>query len=545
MKSNAAIGITVGLFISFPWLALNYVGQLLAGFPLIAFELFDLIARMMPGGMISIAIESLIELVSLLDLGQTSTVGKTVEMAAAYLLVLVILTGFGGFYALTLQRVELKWQLRGIIAGIILAGLITSLVIWGGRSSGDPFLVITWLLIISLSWGIGLAWGVEHYMLVVSSPEDTERRWMLGKIALGSITLSGILIAIGRWSLQEREALQVAESPATSKPNEPLPSPPPTKNGFIPVEGTRPEITPIEDFYRVDINLLPPGDEEFIDSNDTLLQRLRQQGGEISLPEDSYVLLIDGLVKNPLALTLADIKSYPLIEQYATLECISNPVGGDLISTTLFQGARLKEILDTAGLEASVIDIKFTCVDGYSESLPLEAAIHPETILCYAMGNRPLSKNHGAPIRLYTPNRFGLKNPKWIIKIEAVDTDYQGFWQQRGWSESAFVQTTSVIDTFQAGQGSSIQVGGIAFAGARGIQSVEVRVDEGPWLPAELNQSVSPLTWVLWRISLDLPGGEYTLTVRATDGTGSAQSGESSRTHPSGATGYHKLKITV
>jgi DMSO/TMAO reductase YedYZ molybdopterin-dependent catalytic subunit len=374
---------------------------------------------------------------------------------------------------------------------------------------------------------------------------DVDRRWALGKLALGSLTLSGIFIGLGRWLLPDPEAAQVTGNVATPAATDPIPTPPPTKTGFVPVPGTRSEITPIEDFYRVDINLLPPGDAEFIDPNDSLLQRLLQQGGETDLPADSYVLIVDGLLKNSLALSLAEIKSYPMVEQYATLECISNPVGGDLISTTLFQGVRLKDVLETAELEAGVVDLKFTCVDGYSESLPLEAALHPETILCYAMGNKPLSKKHGAPIRLFTPDRFGLKNPKWIIRIDAIDTHYQGFWGQRGWSESAYVQTTSVSDTFQAVSAGPTMVGGIAYAGARGIQSVEVRVDEGSWIPAELDRPVSKLTWVLWRASLNFPGGQYILSVRATDGGGQVQTGKSARTHPSGATGYHSMKITI
>lgn len=545
MKSKAAIGITVGLFISLPWLALNYGGQVIAGFPLVSFELFELAARLLPGGVISIAIESLIGLTTTLDIGQTSAVGKTFEMAIAYLLTLLILSGLGGVYAITLQRIRIKWLLRGVIAGLILAGLSIGLVIWGAGIRGVHFLSISWLLLICILWGMGLAWGVESYLTTVSGPEDAGRRWTLGKIAIGSITLSGLFIALGRWSLPKPEASSATGTLTTPQPTEPLPTPPPTKAGFMPVAGTRPEITPIEDFYRVDINLLPPSDLEFIDPNDTLLQRLRQQGGNLDLAVDAYVLFVDGLVNNPLTLSLEDIKSYPVVEQYATLECISNLVGGDLISTTLFQGTRLKDILDTAGLEPGVVDIKFTCVDGYSESLPLDSAMHPETILCYAMGSKPLNQKHGAPLRLYTPNRFGMKNPKWIIKIEAVNEDYLGFWEQRGWSEEAIVQTTSVIDTYNDGGSGRIDVGGIAFAGARGIDSVELRVDEGPWLPAELDRPLSPLTWVLWRTTMELPHGEYTLSVRAMDGTGNLQTAERSKTHPSGATGYHRIEISV
>jgi hypothetical protein len=250
-------------------------------------------------------------------------------------------------------------------------------------------------------------------------------------------------------------------------------------------------------------------------------------------------------VKESLTLSLTDLKAFPQVNQYGTLECISNPVGGDLIGTTLFQGARLKDVLDKSGLEESVFDIKFTCVDGYSESLPVQAAMHPETLLCHSMGNQPLTKKHGSPIRLYTPSRFGMKNPKWIIRIDAIDSDYKGFWQKRGWSESAFVKTTSVIDTTIPETNNLIEVGGIAFAGARGIEAVELSVDESVWVPVELDRPLSPLTWILWRGSLELAPGEHKITVRAIDGEGEVQTGKPSKTHPSGATGYHSKRITI
>jgi DMSO/TMAO reductase YedYZ molybdopterin-dependent catalytic subunit len=326
---------------------------------------------------------------------------------------------------------------------------------------------------------------------------------VLGELAVGSLAITGIAIGLGRWINPPAKPVEIAGKTITPEATNPIPTGPPTNVGFKPVPGTRPETTPIEDFYRVDINLLPPGDSEFLDSSDPFVQRLLAQGGETDLPADSYILLVDGLVKNPLSLSLEDLKSYPMVEQFATLECISNPIGGDLISTTTFQGTRLNDILETAELNPSVIDIKFTSVDGYSESLPVQAAFHPETLLCYSMGNQALTKVHGAPLRLYTPDRFGIKNPKWLIKIEAIDRDY------------------------------------------RGIQSVELRVNEGEWRIVDSDRPLSPLTWVLWRASLDLPSGEHEITVRAIDSEGEIQTERKSSTHPNGATGYHSKTITI
>jgi hypothetical protein len=507
--------------------------------------LFEYLTRVLPGGIISLGIEWLIELVTFFGLGQTAASGKIVEIAAAYLLALVVLSLFGGLYAVTLQKLKTSWGVRGITAGLILTAFTLWLANWSGWGSSTLVVSLTWLLITGLAWGLGLAWGVDRLLLSATEPTDVSRKRVLGELAVGSLVFSGLAVAFGRWVIPQNKSQEVAGISFTPQSTTIPPTGPPQSPGFEPVPGTRPEITPIEDFYRVDINLLPPGDAEFLDSSDPLVQRLLEQGGETDLPADSYILVVDGLVKNPLALSLDDLKTYPVVEHFATLECISNPVGGDLISTTLFQGVCLRDVLETAELDPSVFDIKFTCVDGYSESLPLEAALHPETILCHSMGNQPLTKSHGSPLRLYTPNRFGIKNPKWLIKIEAIDTDYLGFWQQRGWSESGIIKTTSVVDTIQTDSGIQAQVGGIAFAGARGIQGVEWWVDEGPWMTAEIDRPLSQLTWVLWRGLAELSPGEHKITVRAIDDSGEIQTEKESKTHPNGATGYHSKTITV
>jgi len=511
----------------------------------IPFEFFEFLSWSLPGQVITISIEALINFVTFTGLGQTSATGKLIEIALAYLLVLVLLSLLAGLYSLTLAKLKTSWAVRGLLAGMLLSFLAILLVSWNGWGGSNLFTGLLWLLSTSLAWGLGLAWGEERYWLAISQRQDPGRKRVLGELALGSAVLTAVAFGIGRWLNLDKAAIEIAQSPTTPEPTKPLPTAPPTKAGFEPVPGTRTEVTPIEDFYRVDINLLPPGDEEFLDSSDPLVQRLLQQGGETDLPADTYLLAVDGLVKNPLALSLNDLKTFPMVEQYATLTCISNPVGGDLISTTLFQGARLKDILETAELDPSVIDIKFTGVDGYSESLPIEAALHPETLLCYSMGNQPLSKVHGAPLRLYTPGRFGIKNPKWILKIVAIDIDYNGFWQQRGFTDNGIVQTSAVIDTTQDSSDDQVTVGGIAFAGAREIQRVELSIDEGEWTTAELNRPLSQLTWVLWRAALQLTPGEHRITVRAVDGNGDVQTEIKSSSHPNGVTGHHSINITV
>ena len=392
-------------------------------------------------------------------------------------------------------------------------------------------------------WGFSLSWGIDKSILALGLQKSSGRNRVLAKIGIASLSVS--ILALGLDRVLQRginssptENLSNIELQEYPSPTSELPT-----SGVNLVQGTRPEITPIDDFYRVDINLLPAGQEDYARNSDEFTKKLLAQGGEIDLPSESYVLIIDGLVESPLALDLTTIKSYPRFEQYATLSCVSNPIGGDLIGTTLFQGVRLKDLLSQAGIKSSVEKLKITGIDGYSESLPIQVGNDPATLLCYSMGNQPLTKNHGAPIRLYTPGKYGMKSPKWIIKIEAIDHDYQGYWQQQGWSDDAEVKTTAVIDTILKNHDGFSKLGGIAYAGTRGITSVELKINDQEWIPAELIRQLSPLTWVLWITELEIPPGESTVTVRAIDGDGNIQTEESSASHPDGATGYHSITI--
>src|SRR3990170_295602 len=545
MKQRLITGAALGSLVGLPYLAIVYAGQQIDRLPLVPVDLFEWLTRLLPGRVVTLGLEGMINLLHALQLGPTSILGKAAEFALAYLVTLLSLAGFGALYGATFERLKVSWPVRGVLTGFVLAVLASLLANWGGWGKSGPVIGAGWILITTLGWGLVLAWSIDRVLPTLAGEQDAGRRRALGQLTLGSLAFTALAIGLGRWLGQRDQPLPIVQEISTPTPTAPPPTPPPTQAGFSLIPGTRPEITPIDDFYRVDINLLPPGQEDLAEAADNLTKRLLAQGGETDLPAASYVLEIGGLVNQSLTLDLAAIRAFPQVEQYATLACISNPVGGDLISTTLFQGIRLKDVLARAGLQAAAVDIRFTCVDGYTESLPVESALDPRTLLCYAMGNHPLSQEHGAPIRLYTPDRFGMKNPKWIIKIEAVAEDYHGYWEQRGWSEQAWVQTTSVIDTLQTDGSHRTQVGGIAFAGARGIERVELRVDSDEWLPAEVNRPLSPLTWVLWRAILDIPPGEHEVTVRAVDEQGEVQTVERSGAHPDGATGLHSESILI
>ena len=231
------------------------------------------------------------------------------------------------------------------------------------------------------------------------------------------------------------------------------------------------EITPTYLFYRIDINPIIPE----VDVN-------------------SWNLLIKGMVDTPLKLSYEEIKSMSAIEEFVTLECISNKIGGDLIGYALWKGVRLKDILEKAKILPGVQYIVFRCSDGYDVGIPLNKGLMNETILAYEMNLTPLTSKHGFPVRAIVPGLYGMMNPKWITEIELVDKVYEGYWQRNGWSNIAEYNTGSSIvipgqapirnrfrnldenlTTNSPSFSNRVPIAGIAFGGDKGISKVEVR----------------------------------------------------------------------
>ncbi len=293
-------------------------------------------------------------------------------------------------------------------------------------------------------------------------------------------------------------------------------------------EGMQAEVTPNADFYTVSKNFANP---------------------EIDVSE--WRLQIGGLVERPRSFALNEILALPnTVEQYGTLECISNEVGGDLISNGLWKGVRLADLLRDAGVKPAAKRLVLTAADGYTDSFPMERALHPEVLLAYQLNGATLPKDHGFPVRLVVPGIFGMKNVKWITKIELSDNEhYMGFWELRGWSNDAFVKTMSRIDVPKDGaqrKAGPQHIGGVAFSGDRGIKRVEVSTDAGKtWRDALLKDPRGPYTWVIWLYDWNPTPGSYDLLVRCTDNTGVPQIETVADTVPDGASGYHHVQVTV
>lgn len=301
------------------------------------------------------------------------------------------------------------------------------------------------------------------------------------------------------------------------------------------------EITPTYLFYRIDINPIVPE----VDVN-------------------SWNLLIKGMVDTPLKLSYEEIKSMSAIEEFVTLECISNKIGGDLIGTALWKGVRLKDILEKAKILPGVQYIVFRCSDGYDVGIPLNKGLMNETILAYEMNLAPLTSKHGFPVRAIVPGLYGMMNPKWITEIELVDKVYEGYWQRNGWSNIAEYNTGSSIvipgqapirnrfrnldenlTTNSPSSSKRVPIAGIAFGGDKGISKVEVSTDGGKsWKTAKIKEPLSRYTWVLWTTGFIPEKVEnYKIIVRATDKNGKVQSSELNKPFPDGATGYHTISV--
>lgn len=292
---------------------------------------------------------------------------------------------------------------------------------------------------------------------------------------------------------------------------------------------------------------LPPVDRPFITSNEQFYIVNYSRPSEVTIAD--WALRITGAVAKPLRLTYDDLLSRPAVEKVVTLECIDNEVGGDLISTALWKGVPLRALIEEAEPQQTVEDVVMYGADQYSDSITLNRALHYDVFLAYQMNGVPLAKEHGFPIRAVVPGLYGIKNVKWIVRIDLVTEDYKGYWQQKGWTDEATIKVTSRIDA--PGAYNTIKEGylfrGIAFSGGNSIGEVLLSMDGGKsWTPAKLERPPSPYTWVFWNYKWSDPKpGSYQVVVKATDKIGRSQTAFVARAFPEGTSGFHSVVTFV
>ncbi len=541
-KPTIASGALAGLLLTAPLIAVLYLANRLAGLAFPPFDAFDWLRDKVPGGFLNAGIEALARTLSALGLSLRAT-SKPAEIILVLGLFLAMGVIAGMILFAVLRRARNSWRIWvglifGSAVGFSLTLISLSLHKGAGISNlGNPL----WTLAVFLSWGCGFVWiywslagtvrRQEPSREGTMTVEKTSRRKFLVSLGAASATITVVGAGLGSvLATRTRAGKKTPALPSKSLPKsgqaagEALPA----GELLTPAPGTRPEYTPLEDHYRIDINLTPP----VVDG-------------------ETWALPITGLVKNPVRLTLNDLMTkYESMDQLITLSCISNTIGGDLISTTRWSGVRVQKILDQVGVKAEARFLELESADGFYETVPLELIQEEERIMfAYAWDGKPLEAKHGFPLRIYIPDRYGMKQPKWIVKAKLVSDFRPGYWVERGWDKEAHARATSVIDTVAveevvtANNGERlVPVGGIAWAGARGISEVEVKVDDGEWAKAKLRKPLSPTTWTIWRYDWPFRPGSHTFYVRCREGDGTPQIEASAGSFPSGATGIHHLK---
>jgi DMSO/TMAO reductase YedYZ molybdopterin-dependent catalytic subunit len=264
----------------------------------------------------------------------------------------------------------------------------------------------------------------------------------------------------------------------------------------------------------------------------------------------TWSFAIDGLVERPLRFHYGEMLAQPKYETVMTLECISNPVGGRYLGNARWRGTLLKPLLERAGLRPNAKFAISHGAEGYTTAIPVERILSPLNFLAWEMNGERLPRQHGFPLRVFFPGKYGMKQPKWLTRIEFVDHDYTGYWESQGWSQDCQRQIQSTIDWPRDGgriSGRKVVVCGYALASEAGISKVELSTDGGrSWQPADVFSNPSKIVWALWKYEWKNPAhGTHTLKVRAIDGRGVLQTEGESSQFPNGATGYHTAKVTV
>jgi len=507
----AVRGFWVGASAGFLFVMVELAGRVIAGVPTLPELVQDRLVLFLPGPVFAFVLDRLLYL------------GKPSFFVGLILLQLVA-AGLVGSLAARLRLPLLLGMVFWLLTGLVLLPAAGKGVFGSSSAVALVSLLAYGLYAVGLQIGLGIPFVSPRTVAVANRPAPpsaTGQSLPTRRVLVGTTLSAVVSLFLGRSVIGTLPSLPPTTSGALASGGPPGSATPSASAGLPP------DVTPPDQFYLVSKNLVDP----VVDTN-------------------SWRLAIDGMVTNSLNLSFADILALPSEQVYRTLECISNEVGGDLISNGLWTGIRLGDLLRKAVVAPRAALVHFSCADGYTESMDLTKALDPSTLLVYKLDGQLLPTKHGSPLRVLGTGTFGMKNPKWITRITAALSAAPGFWEAQGWTPDALVQTMSRIDSPSDGGSvplAPVTVAGIAFAGDRGIQKVEVSVDGGKsWQTADLEKSLGPSTWTLWTYRWQPPkAGQYQLVVRATDGTGKIQSARQTDTFPVGATGYHSISVQV
>src|SRR5579864_4573584 len=491
-RRQAAVGgFAWGCIAGIALVALMYVAALVLGLRPLPQLLNQPILALMPGFVFGFLIDNL------------QHAGKVVEEFGLIVAMVVALGLLGSAAAVA----GLRWKSQYVPLAFAAAGWVVVTAILLPISGAGLFGLIDGPVTPIIWAALFAVYGVVLQMGSASPAIDPGRRRVLGSLPL---TIGAVSLGVLGYRLLPGWYQSIFNPPEAG------------------LKGISPEITPVDNFYVVSKNFTDP----VVDSS-------------------GWSLRVGGLVDKPFTLSYDQLRALPSTSQYVTLECVSNNVGGGLMSTGSFTGVTLRDLIAMAGPRARATWVAFGAVDGYSESIPLSLVQGaPEILVAYDLDGAPLPAGHGFPARMVIPGHYGMKGPKWLQTIDLVDHESGGYWEQQGWDHNAVVKTTARIDSPQDGaivKLNPLSIAGVAYAGSRGIDKVEYSTDGGStWQAAQLSAPLSQYTWVLWQAAWTPPSeGAYTLVVRATDGSGALQSTQSSASFPNGASGYHTIGVDV
>ena len=345
-------------------------------------------------------------------------------------------------------------------------------------------------------------------------------------IVSGAVAAGAALATTAGRALRTRfDATASRNAVVLPKVADPLPATPATV--AVEAPGVSPFFTPNANFYRVDTALAVP-----------------------QVRTEDWELKVTGMVDKELRFSYADLLERQLVEEDITLTCVSNTVGGQLTGTARWLGLPLSELLDEAGVKTGADQIVGRSVDGYTGGFPLAAAYDRPTLIAIGMNGEPLPIDHGFPARLMVPGLYGYTSAtKWLTEIELTRfADFDQYWVKRGWDEQAPIKTMSRIDaprTLAKIAAGKFVIGGVAWAQTVGISMVEVAIDDGEFVEAELADDWSENTWRQWRLEWDAPAGRHRITVRATDANGALQTDQRAEPFPNGASGWMSIFVDV
>lgn len=449
---------------------------------------------------------------------------------------IALLVGIGAFlavFAALLGVIALRRSLPVAYGGAALFGVVGAAAALGRRTETDVVStvpsIVGAMVVASVLW-----WAhrqlVERSVLgddatirtAASGDGEAPRRRFLASVgALSAFAVLGGYLGRrleGRFSAESsRQSVSLAQGDAG----------PPQAPAGVRAENAAPFYTPNEDFYRIDTALSVP-----------------------QIAADDWTLRITGMVDNPIELTYDELLDRGLVEADITLTCVSILVGGDLVGHARWQGIRLDDLLEEAGIADGADQIVGRSSDGYTCGFPVAALDGRDALVAVAMNGEPLPLEHGFPARLIVPGIYGYASAtKWLTEIELTTFDaFDHYWVPRGYAVEAPIKMQTRIDAprgldrIPAGE---FAIGGVAWAQPIGIEQVELKIDDGDWIAADMADELNGSTWRQWTHRWDATPGRHTITARAIDKEGTIQTADRSEPLPDGVTGHHSVVVLV